>query len=131
MYDADWPIWTHQEQLAPAKFAFDDDDRRGYAVDSLISGGCLITGAIIRKSVLFSNVRVHSYSTVQDSVVLPDVIIERHCKLSRCVIDKGAVIAEGTVIGEHPEEDARRFYVTENGIVLVTAEMLGQALHRM
>lgn len=131
MYDADWPIWTHQEQLAPAKFAFDDDDRRGYAVDSLISGGCLITGAIIRKSVLFSNVRVHSYSTVEDSVVLPDVTIERHCKLSRCVIDKGAIIPKGTVIGEHPEEDARRFYVTENGIVLVTAEMLGQELHRM
>ena len=131
MYDADWPIWTHQEQLAPAKFAFDDDDRRGYAVDSLISGGCLITGAIIRKSVLFSNVRVHSYSTVEDSVVLPDVTIERHCKLSRCVIDKGAVIAEGTVIGEHPEEDARRFYVSENGVVLVTAEMLGQELHRV
>jgi glucose-1-phosphate adenylyltransferase len=131
MYDAGWPIWTHQEQLAPAKFAFDDDDRRGYAVDSLISGGCLITGAIIRKSVLFSNVRVHSYSTVEESVVLPDVIIERHCKLSRCVIDKGAIITKGTVIGEHPEEDARRFDVSENGIVLVTAEMLGQDLHRV
>ncbi len=131
MYDADWPIWTHQEQLAPAKFAFDDEDRRGYAVDSLISGGCLITGSMIRKSVLFSNVRVHSYSTVEDSVVLPDVNIERHCKLKKCVIDKGAVIPEGTVIGEHPEEDARRFYVTENGVVLVTAEMLGQELHRV
>jgi len=131
MYDADWPIWTHQEQLAPAKFAFDDDDRRGYAVDSLISGGCLITGAIIRKSVLFSNVRVHSYSTVEDSVVLPDVTVKRHCKLTRCVIDKGAIIPRGTVIGEQPEEDARRFHVTENGIVLVTAEMLGQDLHRV
>ena len=131
MYDADWPIWTHQEQLAPAKFAFDDEDRRGYAVDSLISGGCLITGATIRKSVLFSNVRAHSYSIVEDSVVLPDVTIERHCKLSRCVIDKGAIIPKGTVIGENPEEDARRFYVTENGIVLVTAEMLGQELHRV
>ena len=131
MYDADWPIWTHQEQLAPAKFAFDDDDRRGYAVDSLISGGCLITGAMIRKSVLFSNVRVHSYSIVEDSVVLPDVTIERNCKLSRCVIDKGAVIPKGTVIGENPEEDARRFYVSEKGIVLVTADMLGQELHRV
>jgi glucose-1-phosphate adenylyltransferase len=130
MYDADWPIWTHQEQLAPAKFAFDDDDRRGYAVDSLISGGCLITGASIRKSVLFSNVRVRSYSTVDDSVVLPEVTIERNCKLSRCVIDKGAIIPAGTVIGENLKEDARRFYVSENGIVLVTAEMLGQELHR-
>jgi len=131
MYDADWPIWTHQEQLAPAKFAFDDEDRRGYAVDSLISGGCLITGSMIRKSVLFSNVRVHSYSMVEDSVVLPDVNIERHCKLKKCVIDKGAVIPAGTVIGENPEEDARRFYVSENGVVLVTAEMLGQELHRV
>jgi glucose-1-phosphate adenylyltransferase len=131
MYDADWPIWTHQEQLAPAKFAFDDDDRRGYAVDSLISGGCLITGASIRKSVLFSNVRVHSYSTVEDSVVLPEVRIERHCKLKKCVIDKGAIISAGTVIGENLKEDARRFYVSEDGVVLVTAEMLGQELHRM
>jgi glucose-1-phosphate adenylyltransferase len=131
MYDADWPIWTHQEQLAPAKFAFDDDERRGYAVDSLISGGCLITGSIIRKSVLFSNVRVHSYSTVEDSVLLPEVRIERHCKLKKCVIDKGAIIPEGTVIGENLEEDARRFYVSEDGVVLVTAEMLGQELHRV
>ncbi|MFA9419050.1 MAG: glucose-1-phosphate adenylyltransferase [Gammaproteobacteria bacterium] len=131
MYDADWPIWTHQEQLAPAKFAFDDEERRGYAVDSLISGGCLITGAMIRKSVLFSNVRVHSYSSVEDSVVLPEVRIERHCKLKKCVIDKGAIIPKGTVIGENPEEDARRFYVSEGGIVLVTAEMLGQELHRV
>lgn len=131
MYDADWPIWTHQEQLAPAKFAFDDEERRGYAVDSLISGGCLITGAMIRKSVLFSNVRVHSYSNVEDSVVLPEVRIERHCKLKKCVIDKGAIIPKGTVIGENPEEDARRFYVSEGGVVLVTAEMLGQELHRV
>jgi glucose-1-phosphate adenylyltransferase len=131
MYDADWPIWTHQEQLAPAKFAFDDDERRGYAVDSLISGGCLITGSIIRKSVLFSNVRVHSYSTVEESVLLPEVRIERHCKLKKCVIDKGAIIPEGTVIGENLEEDARRFYVSEDGVVLVTAEMLGQELHRV
>ena len=131
MYDADWPIWTHQEQLAPAKFAFDDDERRGYAVDSLISGGCLITGAMIRKSVLFSNVRVHSYSIVEDSVVLPEVRIERHCKLKKCVIDKGAIVPAGTVIGENLEEDARRFYVSEGGVVLVTAEMLGQELHRV
>ena len=131
MYDADWPIWTHQEQLAPAKFAFDDDERRGYAVDSLISGGCLITGSMIRKSVLFSNVRVHSHSTVEDSVVLPEVRIERHCKLKKCVIDKGAIIPAGTVIGENLREDARRFYVSEGGVVLVTADMLGQELHRV
>ncbi|MES0370846.1 MAG: glucose-1-phosphate adenylyltransferase [Mariprofundaceae bacterium] len=129
MYDSDWPIWTQQEQLAPAKFAFDNDERRGYAVDSLISGGCLITGSVIRKSVLFSNVRVHSYSTVEDSVVLPDVTIERNCKISKCVIDKGTIVPEGTIIGEDPKEDARRFYVSEEGVVLVTPEMLGQDLH--
>lgn len=129
MYDSDWPIWTQQEQLAPAKFAFDDDERRGYAVDSLISGGCLITGSTIRKSVLFSNVRVHSYSSVEDSVVLPDVTIERNCRIAKCVIDKGTNIPEGTVIGEDPKEDAKRFYVSEEGVVLVTPEMLGQELH--
>ncbi len=131
MYDADWPIWTQQEQLAPAKFAFDDDDRRGMAVDSLISGGCLITGSTVRKSVLFSNVRVHSYSIVEDSVVLPDVTIERNCHLKKCVIDKGTIIPEGTVIGENLEEDARRFYVSEGGVVLVTSEMMGQELHNL
>lgn len=129
MYDANWPIWTNQEQLAPAKFVFDFDDRRGYALDSLISGGCLISGSIIRKSVLFSNVRVHSYSTVEESVVLPDVVIERKCRLTKCVIDKGCIISEGTVIGENPEEDASRFHVSKDGVVLVTPDMLGQELH--
>jgi glucose-1-phosphate adenylyltransferase len=131
MYDSEWPIWTQQEQLAPAKFVFDDDDRRGMAVDSLISGGCLITGASIRNSVLFSNVRVHSYAKVEGSVVLPDVAIGRNCRISRCVIDKGTIIPEGTVIGEEREEDARRFYVSENGITLVTPEMFGQELHTL
>ena len=129
MYDDAWPIWTHQEQLAPAKFVFDNDERRGYAVDSLISGGCLITGGAVRKSVLFSNVRVHSYSKVNECVVLPDVTIERECDLTRCVIDKGATIPAGTVIGKNKDEDAKRFYVSDSGIVLVTAEMLGQELH--
>jgi glucose-1-phosphate adenylyltransferase len=131
MYDNSWPIWTYQEQLPPAKFAFDDDDRRGYAVDSLISGGCLITGSTVRHSILFSSVRVHSYSLVEDSVILPDVEIEQNCRIKRCVIDKGTIIPEGTVIGENPEDDARRFYVSENGITLVTPEMLGQNLHEV
>ncbi len=129
LYDQRWPIWTYQEQLPPAKFAFDLDTRRGMAVDSLVSGGCLITGSMVRHSVLFSNVRVHSYSEVEDSVVLPDVEIERNCRIRRCVIDKGTVIPEGTVIGENMEEDRRRFHVSEKGIVLVTPEMLGQDLH--
>jgi glucose-1-phosphate adenylyltransferase len=129
MYDKDWPIWTEQEQLAPAKFVFDNDDRRGMALDSLVSGGCLITGSTIRHSVLFSNVRVHSYSVVEDCIVLPDVEIRRDCRLKKCVIDKGTIIPEGTVVGENPEDDAKRFYVSEGGVVLITAEMLGQDLH--
>jgi len=131
MYDKNWPIWTYQDQLPPAKFAFDDDDRRGYAVDSLISGGCLITGSTVRHSVLFSSVRVHSYSTIEDSVILPEVEIKQNCRIKRCVIDKGAIVPEGTVIGEDPVEDAKRFFVSENGIVLVTPEMLGQNLHEV
>jgi len=129
LYDNKWPIWTYQEQLPPAKFAFDDEDRRGMAVDTMLSGGCLITGSTVRHSVLFSNVRIHSFSEVEDSVVLPNVEIRRGCRIKRCVIDKGARIPENTVIGENPVKDAKRFYVSENGIVLVTPEMLGQNLH--
>ena len=129
MYDQEWPIWTEQEQLAPAKFAFDEDDRRGMAVDSLISGGCLITGSTVRGSILFSNVRVHSYSTIEESVILPDVEIRRDCRIKKCVIDKGTVIPEGTVIGENHEDDAKRFEISEGGVILVTPEMMGQALH--
>ena len=131
LYDENWPIWTNQDQLPPAKFAFDTDDRRGMAVDSLVSGGCLITGSVVRRSVLFSNVRMHSYSTVEDAVVLPDVTIHQSCRIKRCVIDKGTIIPEGTVIGENLEEDAKRFYVSDGGIVLVTPEMLGQKLHEL
>ncbi len=129
LYDNDWPVWTHQEQLPPAKFAFDDENRRGMAVDTMLSGGCLITGSVVRHSVLFSNVRVHSFSEIRDSVILPDVEIRRGCHIQRCVIDKGTILPEGTVIGEDADEDARRFYVSEGGIVLVTPEMLGQQLH--
>lgn len=129
LYDTQWPIWTYQEQLPPAKFTFDTDERRGQALDTLVSGGCLTTGSTLRNSVLFSNVRVHSYSLVENCVLLPNVTVERHCQLNRCIVDKGTVIPEGTVIGENPEEDAKRFYISENGIVLVTAAMLGQYLH--
>jgi len=129
LYDEEWPIWTHQEQLPPAKFAFDDEKRRGMALDTVVSGGCLITGSTVRRSVLFSNVRIHSFATVEDSVILPDVEIRRGCKLKRCVIDKGTIIPEDTVIGEDLKADAKRFYVSEGGIVLVTPEMLGQDLH--
>ena len=131
LYDDDWPIWTYQEQLPPAKFIFDDDDRRGMALDSMVSGGCLISGATVRHSLLFSDVRVNSHAILQDVVVLPSVKIGRHCRITRAVIDKGCDLPEGTVIGENPESDAERFYVSPGGVVLVTPEMLGQEIHHV
>ena len=129
LYDRQWPIWTYQEQLPPAKFVFDDDGRRGQAIDSMVSGGCLISGATVRRSLLFSNVRVHSYSEVDQSVILPDVDIGENCRISKAIIDKGCKIPAGTVIGEDPVADAERFHVSEAGVVLVVPEMLGQELH--
>jgi len=127
LYDETWPIWTYQEQLPPAKFVFDDEDRRGMAVDSMVSGGCIISGATVRHSLLFSNVRINSFSYVQDSVILPDVDVSRNCEIRNAVIDRGCRIPEGTVIGRDAEEDRKQgFFVTENGVTLVTAEMLGQ-----
>ena len=129
LYDQTWPIWTYQEQLPPAKFVFDDEGRRGMAVDSMVSGGDIISGALVRHSLLFSNVHVDSYSLVQDSVILPNVNIGRHCRLMRVVVDKGCRIPDGMVIGEDPQQDAQRFFVTPGGVVLVTPEMLGLELH--
>ena len=131
LYDDEWPIWTYQEQLPPAKFVFDDEDRRGMAVDSMVSGGCLISGSTVRHSLLFSNVKVSSYSVVEDSVVLPNVTVGRNCRITRAVIDKGCILPDGTVIGENHEEDQERFYVSPGGVVLITPEMLGQELHHV
>lgn len=131
LYDADWPIWTYQEQLPPAKFVFNSDERRGMATDSLISGGCIISGAVINQSVLFSDVHVHSYSEIEDSVIMPNVEIGRHVKLKRVVVDKGASIPDGMEIGFDLALDKKRFYVSEKGITLVTASMLGQPTHRV
>jgi glucose-1-phosphate adenylyltransferase len=131
LYDVDWPIWTYQEQMPPAKFVFDDKDRRGTAVDSMVSGGCVISGATVRHSLLFSNVKVNSYALLQHAVVLPDVRIGRHSRIQNAVIDKGCLVPPGTVIGEDPEQDAERFHVTPGGVVLVTPEMLGQELHHV
>lgn len=99
LYDAHWPIWTYQEQLPPAKFIFDDEDRRGAAVDSMVAGGCIVSGARIRHSLLFSQVRVHSFTTVEDAVIFPDVDIGRHCHIRKAVIDRGCRIPDGTRIG--------------------------------
>ena len=131
LYDSDWPIWTYQEQLPPAKFVFNNEGRRGTATDSLVSGGCIISGANINQSVLFSNVRVHSFSTIEDSVILPQVEIGRNVKLKRVVIDKGTVIPDGMEVGFDLELDRKRFHVSEKGITLVTAAMLGSPTHRI
>lgn len=129
LYDADWPIWTHQEQLPPAKFVFDDNDRRGQALDSSVSGGCIISGSTVRRSMLFSNVKVNSYSVIEDSVILPNVQILRNARLRRVVVEKRCVIPEGLMVGYNKEEDRQRFRVTEKGVTLITPEMLGQDLY--
>lgn len=129
LYDKTWPIWTYQEQTPPAKFVFDEEERRGVAIDSMISGGCVVSGATVRHSLLFSNVRVNSYSVVQDSIVLPDVVIGRHCRITRAIIEKGCDIPEGTIIGENHADDAERYHVSPGGIILVTPDMLGVRRH--
>ncbi len=127
IYDPDWPIWTYQSQLPPAKFVHDFEDRRGYAVDSMVSGGCIISGAAIRRSLLFSDVELHSFTQVDDSVILPGVVVERNCKIRRAIIDRGCQVPEGTVVGYDLEEDRKKgFRVTNKGVVLVTRGMLGQ-----
>ena len=129
LYDTTWPIWTYQAQLPPAKFVFDDEDRRGMAVDSMVSGGCIISGARVRHSLLFSNVRIDAGSVIEDCVILPDVQIGRNCRLRKVVIDKFCRVPDGTVIGEDPEDDAKRFYLTQKGVALVIPEMLGDRRH--
>jgi glucose-1-phosphate adenylyltransferase len=129
LYDQDWPIWTYQEQLPPAKFVFDDADRRGAALNSMVAGGCIVAGATIRRSVLFPNVHVEPHSDVDESVVLPNVRIGKSCRIRRTVLDKGCVVRDGFVIGYDRERDSRLFHVSAGGITLVTPDMLGQALH--
>ncbi|MDB5807910.1 MAG: glucose-phosphate adenylyltransferase [Betaproteobacteria bacterium] len=129
LYDQTWPIWTHQEQLPPAKFIFDTDGRRGAAIDSMVSGGCIISGSTVKCSLLFSSVRVHSYCSIEQAVILPDVEIGRGAVLHRVVVDRGARIPPGLKVGVDIEEDRRRFHVSDKGITLITPEMLGQQLH--
>lgn len=131
LYDEAWPIWTHQEQLPPAKFVFDDDDRRGHAVDSLVSGGCIVSGAMVRRSVLFSKAFVHDHATVEDSVILPGADIGANALLKRVVLDRRCHIPAGMRIGVDAQADRDRFQVTAGGITLVTPEMLGQHIHHM
>ncbi|WP_395700849.1 glucose-1-phosphate adenylyltransferase [Aquabacterium sp.] len=123
LYDTRWPIWTYQPQLPPAKFVHNQDDRRGMAIESLVSGGCIVSGRAFR-TLLFSNVRVHSHSEVNWSVLLPGVTVGRGARLNRAVVDRGCTIPDGMVIGEDAVLDAQRFYRSEQGITLVTRGML-------
>jgi glucose-1-phosphate adenylyltransferase len=131
LYDDEWPIWTYQEQLPPAKFIFDDDGRRGMAVDTMVSGGDIISGALVRHSLLFSNVHISDYCTIQDSLILPNVYVGEHCRLKKVIIEKGCRVPPGTVIGEDPAQDAARYFVSKGGVTVVTPEMLGQELHHV
>jgi glucose-1-phosphate adenylyltransferase len=124
IYDKEWPIWTYQIQQPPAKFILDEDGRRGMAVNSMVSGGCIISGALVRSSLLFSDVRIDEHSSIDRSVILPHVEIGKNCSISRAIIDEGCVIPDGMQIGSNREADAQRFYVTEQGVVLVTPDML-------
>ena len=124
IYDRNWPIWSFNEITPPAKFVHDEDDRRGQAVTSLVSGGCIISGASVKKSLLFTRVRLKSYSHVESAVVLPEVEVGRGARLSNVIIDRGVCIPEGLVVGEDPVLDAQRFRRTENGICLITQSMI-------
>ncbi len=126
IYDTDWPIWTYQRQLPPAKFVPDAVGQHGVVVNTLVSGGCIVSGSHVSHSVLFTEVRVHSYCHVERAVILPDVTIARHCRLSKVVIDRGCQIPQGMVVGEDAELDAQRFERTEGGVVLITRDMLAR-----
>ena len=131
LYDQNWPIWTYQEQLPPAKFVFDENERRGMAVDSMVSGGDVISGATVRRSVLFSNVCAREHCSIEDSVVLPDVDVGRRVTLRRAVVDRYCKLPEGLTVGVDPAEDRKRFHVTDKGITLIVPEMLGQQIHHL
>jgi glucose-1-phosphate adenylyltransferase len=132
LYDPAWPIWTYQEQLPPAKFIFDDDDRRGMALDSTVSGGCIISGSAVRKSLLFSNVHVRSFCEIEQSVILPGAIINRGCKIKRAIIDRSCEIPAGLEIGfDRKTDEENGFRVSKKGIVLVTRDMLSELAKKL
>ena len=126
LYDRDWPIWTYGEIVPPAKFIHDENDRRGAAVSSLVSGGCIVSGSAVHRSLLFTGVRTHSYGSIEGAVILPYAEIGRHARLRNVVVDRGARIPDGLVVGEDPEHDAARFRRTARGVCLITQPMLDQ-----
>jgi len=124
LWDSNWPIWTYSESVPPAKFIHNEKDRRGVAISSMVSGGCVISGTEVRNSLLFTEVHTNSYAVLDEAVVLPYVTVQRSARLRRVVIDRGVVIPEGLVVGEDPSEDAKWFRVTERGVTLITQPML-------
>jgi len=126
LWDKSWPIWTYSESVPPAKFIHDERDRRGVAISSMVSGGCIISGTEVRNSLLFTHVHTNSYAVLDQSVVLPDVVVNRSARLRKCVIDRGVEIPKGLVVGEDPTEDAKFFRVSEKGTTLITQEMIDE-----
>jgi glucose-1-phosphate adenylyltransferase len=126
LYDQNWPIWTFAEITPPAKFVHDIEGRRGLAVSSLVSGGCIVSGATVIKSLLFTGTHLHSYSRVENAVILPYVRVERSARLRNVIVDRGVHIPSGLVVGEDPDLDAKRFRRTETGICLITQPMIDQ-----
>jgi glucose-1-phosphate adenylyltransferase len=124
LYDQEWPIWTYSELTPPAKFVHDEESRRGSAISSMVSGGCIVSGASLRRSLLFTGVHAHSYSHVNEAVVLPYATIGRNVRLNKVVIDRGVKIPDGMVVGEDPALDASRFRRTDKGVCLITKEMI-------
>lgn len=124
IYDQKWPIWTYQQITPPAKFVHDEDNRRGSAICSLISGGCIISGARINQSLLFSHVHCHSYASLKQVVIMPHAKVARRVKIKRAVIDKGVHIPEGLEVGSDPDLDSQRFRRTESGVTLITQDMI-------
>jgi glucose-1-phosphate adenylyltransferase len=128
LYDEEWPIWTYQAHVPSAKFILDEDGRRGMAINSIVSGACIISGAVINQSLLFSNVRVDERSSVYRSVILPNVKIGTGCTIRQAILDEGCEVPDGMQIGVDRGADAARFHVTEGGVVLVTPEMLQRSI---
>jgi glucose-1-phosphate adenylyltransferase len=120
LYDPEWPMRTYQPQLPPAKFVFDENGRRGFATQSVVSMGCIVSGGEVRRSILCPDVRVHSYCEVEDSILMPEVSVNRHSRIRRAILDRGVEIPRGAVIGYDPAEDRRRHTVSEGGVVVVT-----------